>query len=756
MFGYHTPGVYYEWGDTPATVGLRRTDIAGFVGIAARGPLHTPVKVESWTQFASVFGGHQPQAYLAYAVQGFFANGGRTCWVVRVADPHLARPAWLDLLDSDGRPRLRIVASSPGTWGQDIHVSVKRGDSEHFSLTLALPDGSQEVWRNLTIYPPHLDLLDSAGQKALRLVACGPDGWQQDIRVKIKPCAGDQSSFSLELRAADGIQEKWEYLSMAYVEKVLNDPERGSNLVRARDLHGPQTYTRGEVPNLKAGDGLLKANPNFVGTALNKAQTGSKLVSVCCLHRPTDFPMTLPSTRIPNMVQDLLDTNGSKTLRVRAKGPEMWQQDIKVKVEPSEEDVAFFSLELRAADGIREKWEDLSMDPHAPRYVEKVLNDPKRGSELVVVHSLGSLSASAAQRRPKVQKGSLLREPWCLIDGGDGLKALKPRHFMGSEEPWGLATLEAIDEVNVVAMPDIMTKSHSTPPPSSPRLRCEVFDDEPSFTTPQALASAVEFPPDFNGEEVRELQKNLLQHCEKLKDRLAILVYPDAEVKPEQVIKWRNEFDTSYAALYYPWLSVPDPLRLEGLLRTIPPDGHIAGAYARGDLLEGVHTPPANIVLEAVEDVTAHVGDIDHGMFNDHAVNIIRAYSGRGIRIAGARTLSQESAWRYINVRRLFIMIEEALAEQLQWTVFEPNSRKLHYDIGRVVRGYLDRLWQRGMLDGATPEEAYHVRCDETTTPPEEADRGRLICEIGARPPWPAEFVVVRIGVTDRGTEILE
>jgi len=201
---------------------------------------------------------------------------------------------------------------------------------------------------------------------------------------------------------------------------------------------------------------------------------------------------------------------------------------------------------------------------------------------------------------------------------------------------------------------------------------------------------------------------------------------------------------------------MPDPLRLEGLLRAVPPSGHIAGIYARGDQRVGVHKPPANETLVAVNDVQPQIDDRAHAQLTDQSVNVIRYCNGRGIRVAGARTLSNDLNWRYVNVRRLMIMIEEAIDEATQWTVFEPNNQDLWRDIDRVARSFLDGLWRRGMLDGATAADAYDVRCDETTNPPEETNAGRVTCLIGVQPPWPAEFVVVRIGKTEGGTEIAE
>jgi phage tail sheath protein FI len=137
-------------------------------------------------------------------------------------------------------------------------------------------------------------------------------------------------------------------------------------------------------------------------------------------------------------------------------------------------------------------------------------------------------------------------------------------------------------------------------------------------------------------------------------------------------------------------------------------------------------------------------------------VNVIRPYNGRGVRVVGARTLSDDPLWRYINVRRLLIMIERAIDTQTQWIVFEPNNPTLWSIVDRAIRSFLDRLWRRGMLDGARAEDAYVVQCDAATNPPEETEIGRTVCQIGVQPPWPAEFVIVRIGKTDGGTSFEE
>jgi phage tail sheath protein FI len=654
MFAYRTPGVYFEWLDTrPRVIGPWRTDIAGFVGIAARGPLHRPVKVESWTQFTSTFGGHIPQGYLAYAVEGFFANGGQTCWVVRVADPELARPASLDLLDGSDQPTLRLTASSPGVWGQDVTVSVARSGKERFSLTLRLADGGQELWRNLTMHQP-------------------------DPR---------------------------------YVETVLSDPRTGSRLVTVSDLDSPTSFPGNtpspRAPNLRAGSGRLAGGQDGLAPSI-----------------------------------DLLDGTGQPTLRVTAASPGTYGQNVTVSVAHSSADR--FSLILQSPDGREEEWLDLTMDQADPRYVETVLNDRQTGSYLVTVCDLHS-PAGFPGNRP--EPGTRPLAGGLSLSHLSGIGALPDKR-------WGLATLEAIDEVSIVVIPDIMPKPLVSVRRKERRPRCDVLDGKPALAAVDE--APLEFPPRFDAGQVLALQYALIGHCEKLKDRVTVLDPRIDDITPDLVAQWRQNFDTRYAALYYPWLMVPDPLRLEGLLRAVPPSGHVAGVYARVDQRVGVHKPPANEVVEGTKDVLAPADDIAHGDLNDRGVNVIRPYNGRGVRVAGARTLSSDTEWRFVNVRRLLIMIEEAIDEGTRWTVFEPNNPDLWRDVDRVARSFLDGLWRRGMLDGATAEEAYFVRCDETTNPPEETENGRMICSIGVQPPWPAEFVIVRIGKTEGGTEILE
>jgi phage tail sheath protein FI len=325
--------------------------------------------------------------------------------------------------------------------------------------------------------------------------------------------------------------------------------------------------------------------------------------------------------------------------------------------------------------------------------------------------------------------------------------------------PRGLAALEAVDEVSIVAIPDVMIEREPPALHTTPPKRCDRFEDPPEPGTTEA---SPEVPvPHFTDEERRALQLAMVAHCERRKDRVAILDAPrrfgEPRVPALDVASWCDDLRSSYAALYFPWIVVADPLRGPGGVRAIPPSGHVAGIYARVDRRTGVHKPPANEVVERAVDLSRIVTESEHAALNDRAVNVLRAYPGRGIRVMGERTLFRDGEeWRYVNVRRLLAMIEEAIDEGTQWIVFEPNGRETWREADRVVRSFLDDLWRRGMLDGARAEDAYSVVCDPTTNVPAEVEAGRLLCRIGVQPPWPAEFVTVTIDKHQSSTAIQE
>jgi phage tail sheath protein FI len=305
-----------------------------------------------------------------------------------------------------------------------------------------------------------------------------------------------------------------------------------------------------------------------------------------------------------------------------------------------------------------------------------------------------------------------------------------------------LASLETIDEVGLVAIPDLVW-AKPTPQTLPPKIH------------PCSEASRHELPPPreqrtpFSTDEHRRGHQEILSHCQRMRDRFAILDAP-FNSSPEQIERWAAALQSymgQFGALYYPWAGVP---ARGASIQWMPPSGHLAGVFARVDLSDGVHQSPANEVLFEVQAVDRAVSAETHGQLNSAGVNVLTTGS-RGVRVMGARTLIDWSnpdlrQWQFVAVRRLLLMIEESLDETAQRFVHGGNQPANWQDVEGVVRNFLLRQWRAGKLDGTTPEEAFCVECSPRTNPPFERDLGRMLCEIGVQPPQPSEFVFVRLG----------
>jgi len=279
-------------------------------------------------------------------------------------------------------------------------------------------------------------------------------------------------------------------------------------------------------------------------------------------------------------------------------------------------------------------------------------------------------------------------------------------------ERTGVQGLEALDDVTMVVVPDLMT----VPPGAELDLNT-----------------------------VKAVQLGMIAHCERLGDRVTILD-PPPNMLPQEIKNWRMNtagYDSSYAALYYPWITVQDPILNKPI--NIPPSGHMAGVWARSDSSRGVHKAPANETVLGAIGLAFGVTKGEQDTLNPIGVNCIRAFPGRGIKVWGARTLTSNPSWRYINVRRLFNYVESSIENGTQWVVFEPNDMMLWSRVRRDVTAFLTGVWSGGALFGSTPDQAFYVKCDEELNPPESRDLGRLIIEIGMSPVKPAEFVIFRI-----------
>lgn len=322
-------------------------------------------------------------------------------------------------------------------------------------------------------------------------------------------------------------------------------------------------------------------------------------------------------------------------------------------------------------------------------------------------------TAQLADRRPANMTLTLAAQPTAEVE-------LRPRDYIGdAAERTGFGGLAAVDDVTMVCVPDLM-----------------------------AAYQAGKIDRDG----VKAVQAGVIAHCELMGDRLAILD-PLPGLAPQQVRDWRvteTGYDSRFAALYWPWVKVFDPV--SGGPRLIPPSGHVAGVWARNDATRGVHKAPANEIVRGTIGIAAVITRGEHDMLNPAGVNCIRAFPGRGTRIWGARTLSSDPAWRYVNVRRLYNYVESSLMAGTQWVVFEPNDKDLWQRLIRTIRSFLYRVWQDGGLFGETADQAFYVKCDDETNPSEVIEAGQLVCEVGLAVVKPAEFVVFRLAQLPTGT----
>ncbi len=319
---------------------------------------------------------------------------------------------------------------------------------------------------------------------------------------------------------------------------------------------------------------------------------------------------------------------------------------------------------------------------------------------------LPDTKTSLAKLWPRTQQQSLQIESKQLVPATS-------QEFQGQvAERTGMEGLEALEDVTMLCVPDLMT--------AMPGKKLEL-------------------------DMIKAVQTMMIAHCERLGDRVAI-IDPPPNMKPKQINDWRMDtagYDSSYAALYYPWIQVQDPILNRPI--HIPPSGHLAGIWARNDNTRGVHKAPANEVILGATGLAYNTTKGEQDVLNPNGVNCIRAFPGRGIRVWGARTLSSNPSWRYVNVRRLFNFVEKSIERGTQWVVFEPNDRTLWARVRRDVNAFLRTVWSDGALFGNNPSEAFYVKCDDELNPPESRDMGRLIVEIGLCPVKPAEFVIFRI-----------
>lgn len=366
-----------------------------------------------------------------------------------------------------------------------------------------------------------------------------------------------------------------------------------------------------------------------------------------------------------------------------------------------------FTMTVRSGEA-REVFENVVLKREDARFVETVVNQGRGRSKLVQV--LVDPEVGGALQAPLPQLGLFKLE---AAPPAVNLQQIQPASYVGDPaERSGLGGFDAVEDITMVCAPDLM----------SAYQRGWLSEDG-----------------------LRAVQTAMIDHCERNGDRVAILDAPPG-MKPQEIKDWytnKARYDSSYGSFYYPWIKVSDPAT--GKTISVPPSGHIAGVWARVDSERGVHKAPANETIRGCIDLDFYTSGNEQELLNPVGINCIRAFSGRGIRIWGARTMSSDPEWRYLNVRRLFNYMRESIMIGTQWAVFEPNDSRLWFRLRYEISTFLGRLHAQGALSGATAAQAYFVKCDAENNPPKVVDAGQVVIEIGVAPSKPAEFVIFRI-----------
>jgi uncharacterized protein len=690
---------------------LVRTDIAGFAGFAERGVPGEAVKVTSWKDFRLKFGGYIAESYLAYAVRGFFATGGQTCYVVRIG-----------------------AAATPPT------IS-----------TLSLPAAAAD--QLIT----HLTEASASGQ----------------VRIKLESADVVSVGDVIAVGAPDATE------CVSVTGKVDDQTVMVQPLLASAHAQGDPVYAiPGSALQLEAAAGATRIQ------VVNAASfSGGDLVSIegegiselrVIAAPPAGAVLELAHPLAYRYGQGAVVRRYPAAFTVRAKSPGAWANRIKLRITPLRGDHAVqdFSLLVtvdasddRAQPVEQEFYPHLSIDPNnaspTPIFAPQVIRD---NSQLIEVNDNIPAGTMLLAGSGPVKKGKLQLEGGS--DGAPGATAVATEDFLAA-----LDALGQVDEVAILCCPDAVAQASPPltptppPPPVSPCANQAAVADVASHAEHVKRLEA-------KGWSITAIQEQMIAQCARLRYRVAVLdtpmtpptsAVPNAPVslQPKAALAWLNAqpfygASTRFAAVYYPWLKVPDDAGLEGLTRRIPPCGHVAGAYAYTDNNFGVQKPPANVELNFITDVDLTASDPEQGFLNELGITVIRPLPGRGIRVWGARSISADPDWRYIHTRRLMSMIEDSVEKASQWVVFQSHDADLRRMLTHSLDVFLEQIWRNGGLKGARPQEGYFVKCDETNNPQSSIDAGRLICQVGIAVAAPMEFLVFELRRSVEGPQVTE
>jgi hypothetical protein len=705
---YLAPGVFVEEQPGPKSIQRASTSTAGFVGMTQRGPVvGPPILVTSYGDFARVFGGFisvrdsdlGEQGHLPLAVKQFFDQGGSRAFVsrvYRVKGQNLDEDHRQFTLSSGVVTRLRanapVTSQNAGGPPQTLLVASLRGFNAGASLLFREPGVQTAVqWQNARPATGRVELVNGLTP------ADGPHRTDTAFVQLVAPAAGAPNNLPITAcepgQWAEGVRIDVRPRTGAPTEQI--GAAAAAAVAGRSDLsvQSAAAFHPGAVIELRVvnAQGVLQAPATY---ATVFSVTGN---TVQVFDPAAGLPAPAANMRIEVSLCeiDVLVSFGASVeihtgtwrfvdplTAAPATSPEL----------PNEEVAAAFNR--------RSVWFRLNRDSRVVRTVE---TDHRSAT-----YNANAFPAYAANDPLATHPTTPTGQPIALAAQGntagpDSLPTL-PDYLgdpaAGPGERSGIESLRDEDGISVIAAPGIIS-------------------------------------PD--------VQAALINHAEAMKYRFAVLDGPrTADIAA--IRAHRSNFDSTYAALYYPWIETPDPRT--GEVIAIPPSGPTIGIYARSDIRVGVHKAPANETVDLARNLLTKVSTGEQEVLNPEGINAIRDFrdANRGIRVWGARTLSSDPEWKYVNVRRLFLMVEHSIYRSTQWVVFEPNGDELWARVRSTVETFLEQIWREGMLLGRKKDEAFFVRCDRSTMSQDDLDAGRLICLIGIAPVKPAEFVIFRIG----------
>jgi hypothetical protein len=800
---YLAPGVYIE----EIEIGAKpiegvSTSTAGFLGMTERGPLNKPTLVTSFAEYQRIFGGYLDEKvydgkrYLPNAVEGFFTNGGQRVYVSRVAGTDKSKSSGF-LPDVSGK----TTSLGKDADAKAITLKIKDASDLEPDDVLFLKDGPQSEYLKFVRLAKAITLdtplkqsyatgikitkmekdtqttykiqekvdkggteitLDTVTDLVAGYVLIIGDVTNPEIciiestdgtKITVRTALRFEHSVDVELNklTSSELPNTKPILSAVKTDYTIIPIDKDDtifkqdNAMKIGDEHFLIKEIDAEKVILIADELKYQHKENAIikqlipaidVEAANEGTWGDKIKIVITASSLSTAKLTAPASnqnyldldtvtemeegtllKLPTeppsyeTIKEVIKTDEIKRVMLKNQVTVPWNDNPKKREVSTDE----FDIVVSFKE-IDETFKHLSTNENHSRYVKKIITPET--SQLIRVKNVSTTEQMKLEPTQDKEPGWKLN----VIVGGDGIPADDKElniTYEGKDNPEpakreGLYTFKNIDEINIVAIPGITTQ---------------------------------------------HLQNKLIIHCETMKDRFAVM---DSIEKADLdgIQTQRNLYDSKYAALYYPWIRVFDPLSKK---RTnVPPSGYMCGIYARSDTERGVHKAPANEVVRGslgLEEFNGTKRIITKGqqdILNPKGVNCIRAFPGRGIRVWGARTISSDTLWKYVNVRRLFIFLEESIEESTQWVVFEPNDQKLWARVRQTINQFLTRVWKDGALFGSTPEEAFFVKCDETTMTQDDIDNGRLIIMIGVAPVKPAEFVIFRIAQWAGGSAATE